>query len=260
MTAVVVVEAVAIALLSLLVAGLLRSHAEILAALHRMGADVAVGQDSHALRHRPAESPLAIRLAAGDRPKGQRGGQPVADISGLTPSGEAIQVGLVAPEVPTLIAFLSSGCGSCGPLWQGLGAALGSGILPQGLRVVVATRGPQEESASALASLSPPGAVVVMSSQAWADYSVPGSPYFAYVAPGSEVVSGEGVGRSWEQVADLLARSEADSSAGAAARSGAEREARADTDLMAAGVWPGHRSLYPKGLPGESARGDSAPQ
>ncbi len=40
MTALVVVEAVAIALLSLLVAGLLRSHAEILRSLHDFGVDL----------------------------------------------------------------------------------------------------------------------------------------------------------------------------------------------------------------------------
>ncbi len=252
MAAVVVVEAVAIALLTLLVAGLLRSHAEMLRALHRLGVDVAVGEDQQTGHAGPASHGHAPRLLSiGDRPGGQRGGQAAADISGVTVQGEAIQVGMAPAEQPTLVAFLSSGCGTCGPLWQAMSDAMTSGLFKEGLRVVVVTRSPEEESVSALRSMMPKGALVVLSSQAWADYSVPGSPYFAYVAAGSSIVQGEGTGRSWEQVADLLSRAEADATPAGAGGGGRQREAHVDAELMAAGVWPGHRSLYPKGLPGE---------
>ena len=52
MLVLVVIEAVVLAFLALLVAGLLRSHAEILRALHDMG----VGRDplAHAARRRPS--------------------------------------------------------------------------------------------------------------------------------------------------------------------------------------------------------------
>ena len=54
MTALIVIEGVALLLLALLVVGLLRSHAEILRALHRLGVDVeGGGQIADELRVEP---------------------------------------------------------------------------------------------------------------------------------------------------------------------------------------------------------------
>ena len=48
-----------------------------------------------------------------------------------------------------------------------------------------------------------PGCEVVASSAAWADYDIPGSPYFVLVEGG--VVTGEGSATRWASVRDLLA-------------------------------------------------------
>jgi hypothetical protein len=82
------------------------------------------------------------------------------------------------------------------------------------------------------------------------------SPYFILVdGPSSEVVA-EGAAASWSQVANLLRQAAADAGlttegrpvpAGPRrSRAGEEREARADVDLLAAGITPGHPSLYPE--------------
>ena len=47
-----------------------------------------------------------------------------------------------------------------------------------------------------------------MSSQAWSDYEVPGSPYFLLVEEGR--VSGEGSGSTWSQVRALLGQASDD--------------------------------------------------
>jgi hypothetical protein len=74
---------------------------------------------------------------------------------------------------------------------------------------------------------------VVMSSAAWDDYAVPGSPYFVHVEDG--LVVGEGSGTEWSQVADLLSDALAE-------RDSADR---VDAELEAAGIGPGHPSLRP---------------
>jgi len=57
-------------------------------------------------------------------------------------------------------------------------------------------------------------------------------------------VVGEGSGASWPQVADLLAQAAADDALRNARGNGAVREARDDAALRAAGIEPGHPSLY----------------
>ena len=52
------------------------------------------------------------------------------------------------------------------------------------------------------AKLARPGVRVVASSAAWADYDIPGSPYFVLVEAG--VVTGEGSATSWAAVRNLL--------------------------------------------------------
>jgi hypothetical protein len=72
-------------------------------------------------------------------------------------------------------------------------------------------------------------------------------------------VIGEGAAATWAQVANLLGQAAADAGLevdGSPLRptprngraSGAERGARADRDLHAAGIGPGHPSLYPDSL------------
>lgn len=187
MRALVGIETALVALLSVLVAGLLRSHAEILRALHSLGVGIGDG----------ASAPLPI----GDRTTGR----PAYDVAGVTPDGDAVHVG-VSGRQATLLAFLSSGCTSCQPLWDGL--RRGEPRLGDMARVVVVSRGPGAESPGRLRTLAPPGVAVVMSDAAWSDYAVAGSPYVVYVE-GAQV-AGEGSVQNWDQLRSLLARAGAD--------------------------------------------------
>jgi hypothetical protein len=218
--ALVLLEAAAIALLGVLVAGLLRSHAEILRRLHELGAGLDL------------DGPSAARPPAGPPPAGDR--RPVA---GETPGGDVVSVALDRPGELTLLLFLSSGCGTCAPWWERLGQGL------PGVRVVAVARDAAEESPSALASLAPDSVTVVMASEAWERFSVPGSPYAVLVDGTTGAAIGDGVARSWEQLASLVAQHLGDRRA---RLDGDGRERRADAELLAAGIHPGHPSLHPE--------------
>lgn len=215
--ALVVIEAVAIALLGLLVAGLLRSHAEILRRLHELGA----GLDD--------DNPRAVGPTSLPDPTLSADAQ---DIAGVTPDDEAVVVGVVGAGHDTLLAFLSSGCATCERL------VAEPAQLPTRTRLVVVVKSPDEESVSALRALVRPEHTVVMSSQAWRDYAVPHSPYFVLVDGPRGRVRGEGAATSWRQVSGLITQALADATAGP------DRESRADAELLAAGIHPGHESLY----------------
>lgn len=194
MTVVVGVETVLLVLLSVLVAGLLRSHAEILRVLHRMGVDLESG----------AGAAGASRAAR--PPATGTGGGRAYDVAGVTPDGDAVHIGVLGGRQTTVLAFLSSGCVNCEPLWEGL--RRGEPELADRSRVVAVTRGAGHESPSRLRALAPEGVPVVMSDAAWDDYGVPGAPYFVYV-DGSGV-AGQGAARDWPQLASLLDRAQAD--------------------------------------------------
>jgi hypothetical protein len=239
----VTLEAAAIALLGLLVAGLLRSHAEVLRALHDLGAGL---EERHGHDHSGAVTPQ--REAATD----------AFDLVGTTPTEDPIAVAVAGARHGTLLAFLSTGCLTCAGFWEAFRDPRGLG-LPDGVRLVAVTRGADEESQSQLRRVAPPDVPVVLSSAAWDDYQVPGSPYFVFVDGPSGAVTGEGSASSWPQVASLLRNALDDAAAhggGPAKRrvlpsrwnTDAEREARADGELMAAGILPGDRRLYPSAV------------
>src|SRR4030088_733477 len=101
MVVLVTLLAVAVGLLSLLVAGLLRSHAEILRALHELGVDL-------------NPSPASGSASAGTVPAPRRGsGGVVADVSGQDPAGAPQHVAVTGVAHSTLLAFLSSTCLTC---------------------------------------------------------------------------------------------------------------------------------------------------
>lgn len=257
MTGLVIAEAVAIALLALLVAGLLRSHADILQALHELGA----GQQPEQWREdsAPAAASTAQVVSELDFPGVRDGIAPprsidvtdaatrVADIAGITPWDESIAVG-VSGEQSSLIAFLSTGCGTCAGFWDELNQPAGA-RLPESTRLVIVTKGEDEESISALRRIAPQEVSVIMSSQAWADYEVPGSPYFLLIEGGR--VTGEGSGSTWQQVRALLGQASDDNEVRrsrrrtAAGMGGRDRADRIDRELSAAGILPGDPSLYP---------------
>ena len=244
MVVLVTLEAVAILLLGLLVAGLLRSHAEILRSLHDLGA----GHDPGA---EPAPQPANVQL----RDPSSDG---AFDLVGTSPNGDAVSVGVLGEGRSTLLAFLTSGCLTCKGFWDTF-ARSGEADVPGGARLVIVTKGREAESESKVRQLAPSQVAVVMSSQAWTDYEVPVAPYFLYVDGPSRTVVGEGSGSTWDQVSSLLSEALDDADLGGGGNGGAERErrrrrarvleaegeARADHDLLAAGIHPGHPSLYP---------------
>jgi hypothetical protein len=267
MLVLVVIESVVLALLALLVAGLLRSHAEILRTFHDLG----VGRDPDAVARSggaqvPSGPPTLGPPSLG--PVAATSATAAADVAGVTPDGDAVVVGVVGATQPTLLAFLSSGCVTCHLFWDTF--ATEKLELPGGARLVVVTMGPEAESESAVAAMAPPGVTVVMSSEAWDHYGVPGSPYFAFVDGVSGRVVGEGTAPDWEQVVRLMQQAgddgalEASRRAASARQRRAERrhqddrarEARTDDILMAAGIYPGDPSLYasPEAAPTEEPR------
>jgi hypothetical protein len=204
MTLIVVTNTVLLVLLSFLVVGLLRSHAEI---LRRLGPGVEDGDTRHPghtdeIELLPAGADLSGTngLPANGLPEPRPSTPPAADIAGETPSGEALKLS-VRGSRDTLVAFLSSGCLTCLGLWEGMRDDREP--LPEGARLVVVTKGRDRESPSRLRELSPPGVPVVMSTEAWESYGIAMSPYFVYVDRAGAVRS-EGAASSWEQVRSLL--------------------------------------------------------
>ena len=115
MLALVIVEGVVLALLAVLVVGLLRSHAEILRRLHDLGADV-YGDDT---RSEPqAGPPMRTQAGVAEPRPTTTTTTPAFDVIGTTPAGSAVVVSVVDRPHTTLLAFLSSGCLTCGNFWS----------------------------------------------------------------------------------------------------------------------------------------------
>jgi len=193
-TLIVVTNTVLLVLLSILVVGLLRSHAEILRRLGPGDEDAATSSPGHTdeIELRPAAAP--------DLPAPRSSTPPAADIAGDTPAGEALKLSVQGGH-DTLVAFLSSGCLTCLGLWEGIRDD--HEPLPGGARLVVVTKSRDRESPSRLRELSPPDVPVVMSTEAWESYGIAMSPYFVHVGRDGSVRS-EGAASSWEQVRSLL--------------------------------------------------------
>lgn len=239
MTIVVVLLTVVVALLALLVAGLLRSHAAILRRLHELGAGVGeVAGDTAA----DSATPLSTPASPLPQPPVVTEGRAAADITGNGPHGEAQAVAVAGVRHDTVLAFLSSACATCHVFWEEFRDVQ----LPGDTRLVVVTKGEDAESPVAIADVAPPGVTVVMSSEAWTQYEVPGSPYVIHVDGESGRVRGEGTGPSWEQVRKMLVLGAGDLDArrSSKAAADAEREREADEILLAAGIKPGDPSLY----------------
>ena len=249
MAVLVTLLAVVLALLALLVAGLLRSHAEILRALHGLGVDM---DPAHADGAGVSTSVGAPTIRSAEVPKRpSRGG---VDVVGTSPEHDAVSIAVVGARHLTLLAFLSSGCGSCLAFWDVFRDG-GPIDVPGDARLVCVSKDPSEESIASIRRLAPHDIPTVMSSKAWADYDVPVAPFFVLVDGESGEVIGEGAANEWSQVQSLLHTALDD--AGMLDRKGnlkgarrgkpradATREARADRDLLAAGIRPGDPSLY----------------
>jgi hypothetical protein len=226
---VVIVLAVLVGLAWLFLVAVLRSHAEI---LRRLGA----------IERRLDPGGFALGDADGGErlPAPPTGTAPAAaDIAGETLAGDAVKVALGPGSARTLLAFLSTGCSVCESLWAELRAG---GPGSPDARIVVVTKGRERESLTRLGRLAPPGADLVMSSDAWSAYDVTATPHFVLVDSGT--VTGRGGATSWTQILSLLADADSDVRLDRA-RTTSERAARAEQALAAAGIVPGHPTLYP---------------
>lgn len=225
MTAVVIIEAVVIILLVILVAGLLRSHAEILRQLDRLGA---------------GESSASVDLAS-PRPKvTDLDIAPMLTIEGETPAGSHRTINLAGGRNPTLVAFLSTGCASCQAFWSSM--STGQPLPLPDARIVIVTKGSDGESPSKVRGLAPIGVDVLMSSEVWDSFKVPMTPHFMLLDSDGRVV-GEGSALNWEQLTGMLEQSVADMD-DPRHMGTAERAGFTDTRLAQAGVEPGDPSLY----------------
>jgi hypothetical protein len=226
MTGLVVALTVAVLLLSVLVAGLLRSHAEILRALHDLGAGLELD--------RTDGRPVPVTIEGVRRPRTSGAPAPEA-LTGTTLDGESVGISLAGGS-DTLLAFLSSGCSTCQSFWDAFAAP--DLVVPGGARLLVVAKDLDEESGSALAARAPASVPLVTSSQAWEDFGVPGSPYFVYI-DGTRRIVGEGSAATWPAVATLMGQAQADT----VPRGRAGRDLRDSEALAAAGIVPGDPRL-----------------
>jgi hypothetical protein len=231
-TAVVVALSVAVVLLGLLVAGLLRSHAEILRALHELGAGLELDRKGEPAGPQPlALEPFRAAADPGERP---------THVSGTTLEDEAVSLPLQGAG-DTLVAFLSSGCSTCQEFWD---AFASPHAVPGGARLVVVAQDLAEESASALRERTSDGLTLLLSSETWAEFGVPGSPYFVYVDGSTGRPVGEGSAATWQQVSDLMSQALADAPPRDDPGGRRHRLRRDDAALLAAGIVAGDPSLH----------------
>jgi hypothetical protein len=237
MITLVIVETVLLAVLTVLVAGLLRAYGAVLRRLHAL---------DHGGEAEQRQFDVLPTPTVRQRTEPEFG--PAHDITGETLDGEIVSARVVEADHDTLLLFLSSGCATCETFWAEL-ARPGGIQLPAGTRLLVVPQSAADESPADLAALAPPGVDVVLSSAAWRDYEVPGSPHVVYVAGATGRIRGEGTGQSLAQVAELLARSTGDVgflTGQAAPKSARDRsqEVSVDRELLAAGILPGDPRLY----------------
>lgn len=286
LTSLVVLLAVVVALLTVLVVGLLRSYGEVLRRMHEagLGSDATdVASAGSALGATPSgAAAIPSGTSSVDLPPGAdeatdiarrldpsvpapRPGVPplpeVVDVAGVTPHGDAVAVGVRGSGRLTLLAFLSSGCGTCAGFWAALRTGRGVQVDGRDVTPVVVTGGPANEVSAAVARLAGDGLTVVMSDEAWRHYAVPATPYFVLVDAASGIV-GEGSAMTWDQLVGLLGRAVEDRGGDltidlrsptpdgtgpavpAGMRGGRAREDRADAALLAAGIRPGDAALH----------------
>ena len=225
-----IVETVLLVLAIVYIVALLRSHADILRRLTLLEDGV-----------------------GGTRPAG-RGPEPVigggevraaGPISGTTLDGDAVALSFGNGSPVTLLAFMTSGCSSCAPLWSGLQQPAGLHDLVD--RVIVVTHGTDRESPAKLRRLAPDTVEVVMAGAAWEDYAVPASPHFV-LTDGTGSILGRGSALSITQLVDMVSDARADAQDARqrdAVRTTEQRAARSARALADAGIVSGHPSLYP---------------
>lgn len=268
MTAAVVALGIVVAVLTLLVIGLLRSHADILRRLHELDGGIEEGTGTTTAT--TGGGPRTVRrdefqtFPEVQAPPEREGFTESRDLVGVGVGDDAVTIRVTDVTHRTLVAFLSGTCLTCQRFWDAFQKPAKLG-LPRDVRPVIVTKGADQESVSTVAGLAPPKVPVVMSNDAWVSYDVPGSPYFVLVDGRTGKVQGEGTGIDWPQVKGLLTQvtddaayaDELESRRVAKPSADDQRERRVDQELLAAGIAPGDASLY--GTPVEPAPLDAAP-
>lgn len=220
--------ALLVALLALLVVGLLRTQAEILRTLNQLG----VHLDE-------SDSSAPITLSANRK-------DAAGEVVGVTPEGDPVVTSIVSGPDPVLLAFLSTTCSSCTEFWEAFDSDAMM-LHNARYRVVVVTLGPDEESPTRAMKMKRGDVVVVMSSDAWARFEVPGAPYFAVVDPTSGQVVGEGSAANMTALTTFLGDAAGDQRWDRETRSDRtdrDREEIVDAELRRAGLLPGDPRLY----------------
>jgi hypothetical protein len=268
MTVLVVFEGLVILLLAVLVVGLLRSHAEILRALHDLGVNMEDGAPDPATRtfHAgsradaarrearergvlPADAPVSSRVGDAELAlptDGPLGG--AHDLMGTTPHGDGVAISVAGTDGPVLLAFLTSGCQNCLDFWRAFEDTTNRQVAGSRSRLIVLTKGPDQESPGAVAQLAHIDLEIVMSTEAFDDYAVPVAPYFVLIDDGRVV--GEGAAASFDQLGSLMSKALTDAGYGLGARRNrrdllrGRQRPTADEALHAAGIGPGHSSLH----------------
>lgn len=194
----VIAALVAVGLLILLVIGLLRSYGEIVKVLHDSGIRVDSSEPGH------AQSPVGIANQGSNSTGG-----PASPVSGETLEGATKAITITGVDDHLLLAFLSSGCGSCMAFWRELRS--NGGRLPDlDAPVVVVTKGPEREEPGKLAELSDGAVEILMSDESWAEYDVPVTPHFVLVDRSKGTIIGEGSSADPQSLAQLMGRAVAD--------------------------------------------------
>jgi hypothetical protein len=227
-TFLVVMEAVVIVILAVLVAGLLRSHAEILRKLHRLG----LGEGHDQTTGSPPLRPVALESV------------PTDAIVGMTPNGISTAVSITGSRGFTMLAFLSSGCGTCQHFWHEFGRD--EHVSPRrGIRTVIVTKSAADESLTDVKRLAPVDPVTIMSTEAWERFAVPYTPYFVLIDTERGAVVGNGAAATRDQLVGLVDRALGDGEeASILRRSTGDRVTDTDEELRRAGLDPGDPALY----------------
>lgn len=229
-------ETLLLALMAILVAGLLRSHGEILRRLAQKGESVSTQPGEFEVLGNPSKREEAV---------------PAPEIRGERADRSPATVAFEPGGASTLVAFLSTGCTLCLEFWTALQRP-GTLDLPTGMRVLIVTKSSQLESPSEVERLSPKAVPVLMSTDAWTEYEVSVAPSFVYIDGATATIRGEGAARSWTQLLGLLRTALADSEHAdenesrqvRRVESPAERDLRADRALAAAGIKPDDPEFY----------------
>lgn len=229
-SSIVIALAVIVGFLAILVVGLLKTQAEILRKLNTLGITL---DDDH------SHAPIAISTKP-NRNLGE------TKLVGVSPEGDPIVMSLDIGSDPLLVAFLSTTCSSCQEFWETIDS---EELRFHGTkyRAAVVTLGPNEESPTRAASLRSGTADVVMSSEAWALFEVPGAPYFALYDPTTSSVIGEGSATDMMALNTFLSDAAGDRTwdqARGTDRSDSDREKMIDEELRRAGITPGDPRLH----------------